>query len=622
MRPMSAVFAIDIRLLLVVVAVAGLAGGAVATLLGAPTAATFWSAGTLPVLAALAVEIALSLRRGEVGLDIVAALSMTAALAFGEALAGNVVALMYAGGGALERFAEGRARREMTALLGRVSRTAMRHAGGAVEEVAIERILPGDRLLVRRGEVVPVDGVVAAGAALLDESALTGEPLPVRRAVGEAVASGSTSAGDAFDLTVARRAADSTYAGIVRLVEAAAASRAPMVRMADRYALWFLALTLVLAGLAWGISGDRVRALAVLVVATPCPLILAVPVAVISGMSRAAARGVLVKNGGALEALAGIGTAVLDKTGTLTLGRAAVAEVRVAPGFDVGTVLRLAASLDQASTHVTAETLVAAAVAAGLTLSRPTGVEEVAGIGIAGDVEGRRVVVGGTGFVLGRCRGGDPATLADGAAAGMQRVAIGIDGTLAAVVHLADPLRPDAAAVIAAFRAAGVGRIVLASGDRAEVVAAVGAALALDAAVGELDPAEKVEIVRREKEAARVMMVGDGVNDAPALAMADVGVAMGARGSAASSEAADVVVLVDHLGRLAEALAIARRTRRIALESVVVGLGLSVAAMCVAAFGFLPPLAGALSQEAIDVAVILNALRALRPVPAVVAPEA
>lgn len=604
------------RLLLVIVAVAGLAGGGIAFLTGDGIwAERLWFAGTAPVLAALLVEIVTSLRRGQLGLDIVAALSMSAALAFGETLAGNVVALMYAGGQQLESFAEGRARREMTALLGRVSRTAMRYAASGIEEVGIEHLAPGDRILVRRGEVIPADGKVAEGEALLDEAALTGEALPVRRPAGEEVLSGSTCAGDAFDLVVTRAAAESTYASIVRLVEAAQESKAPMVRMADRYAIWFLLLTVVLAGAAWGLSGDRLRALAVLVVATPCPLILAVPVAIISGMSRAAARGVLVKSGGALEALARVRTAILDKTGTLTFGRASVTGIRAVEGWDGEEILRLAASLDQASTHVTAEALVTAAHERGLRLSRPSGVEEEAGSGIEGTVEGRRVAVGGGGFVRSRVAAGDPRELKAGLARGAVAVAVAVDGAVTGVITLADPVRPDAAGVLAAFREAGIRRIVLASGDRDDVVAEVGRQLQVDAARGELDPAAKVDIVVRERAAAPVMMVGDGVNDAPALAMADVGVAMGARGSAASSEAADVVLLVDQLDRLADALFVAHRTRRIALQSVVAGIGLSVAAMVVAALGYLPPVQGALTQEAIDIVVILNALRALRPVP-------
>lgn len=382
-----------------------------------------------------------------------------------------------------------------------------------------------------------------------------------------------------------------------------------MMRLADRYAMAFLGVTVALAGLAWGLSGDRLRALAVLMVATPCPLILAVPVAIISGMSRTAAAGVMVKNGGALEALALVRTAVLDKTGTLTAGRAEVTRIMPCAGFTEDEVLGAAAALDQASNHVMAEALVSAARARGLALPAPEAVTEVAGSGIRGRVAGRDVVAGGEGHL--RALGHDlpERELAPGTAT----VVVAIDGRLAGLIALADPPRAEALAVLAALRRAGVGRIVMASGDRPEVARAVGEALGLDAVAGGLAPGDKVALVSREGAAAPVMMVGDGVNDAPALAAADVGIAMGARGAAASSEAADAVLLVDDLGRLAQAVAIARRTRKIAFESVALGMGLSALAMLFAAAGALPPVQGALLQEVIDVAAIVNALRALRP---------
>ena len=323
------------------------------------------------MLLVLLVEIVTSLRRGEVGLDIVAALSMTAAIVFGEELAAVVVALMYAGGQNLESFAERRARREMTALLDRVPRTAMRHRNGELEEVGLESIVPGDRLLVRQGDVVPVDGAVAAGLAVLDQSALTGESLPVQQTTGESVMSGSTNVGEAFDLTASHRAAESTYAGIVRLVEAAQRSKAPMSRLADRFAMAFLAATVVLAGGAWILTGDPIRAVAVLVVATPCPLILAVPVAIVSGLSRAAKQGILIKGGKALEMLARVRSLVIDKTGTLTHGRARIVSTHVIGELSPDELLRLAASLDQASKHVIAQTIVSEAQCAESSPRRP-----------------------------------------------------------------------------------------------------------------------------------------------------------------------------------------------------------------------------------------------------------
>ncbi len=599
--------------LLVAVALLGLAAGGWFWWRGQPEASSLaWSLGTLPVLAALLAQILASLRRGDVGLDVVAALSMSAALAFGETLAGNVVALMYAGGQLLESFAEGRARREMTALLGRVAFTAMRYRDHTLEEVPIAAIRPGDRVLVRQGDVIPVDGHVADGVAVLDMSALTGESIPRTLLRGGEVLSGSTLVGTPFDLIASRPAAESTYAGIVRLVEAAQASKSPMARLADRYAMAFLALTVSIAGAAWLLSGDHIRALAVLVVATPCPLILAVPVAIISGISRAARSGALVKDGAALEALAHVRTAILDKTGTLTRGRPAITAISTGPGFTDMEVLRLAASLDQASAHVVATSLIEAAAQAGLTLLPPTDIVETPGKGIEGKVGELQISVGGATYVRDRSHGDDALLRDMDAQDGVQSVAVAVDGRVAGVILLEDPLRTDANATLAALRAAGIQRIVLASGDLDHIARTVGQRLDMDEIHGDLTPEGKVRTVRREAETGPVMMVGDGVNDAPALAAASVGVAMGARGAAASSEAANVVLLVDELSPLASALSIARRSRAIALQSVFVGLGLSIAGMIVAAFGYLPPVQGALLQEVIDVVVILNALRALR----------
>jgi heavy metal translocating P-type ATPase len=571
-----------------------------------------WTLGTIPVLLALFAQITGSLRRGDVGLDVVAALSMSAALVFGEVLAGNVVALMYAGGQLLESFAEGRARREMTALLGRVAFTAMRYRDHALEEVPIATIRQGDRLLIRQGDVLPVDGHVAEGVAILDLSALTGESVPKSLPRGGEVLSGSTLIGAAFDLITSRPASESTYAGIVRLVEAAQASKSPMARLADRYAIGFLVLTVSIAAIAWLVSGDPIRALAVLVVATPCPLILAVPVAIISGMSRTAKTGALVKDGAALEALSHVRTAILDKTGTLTQGRPTITEIRTSGGFTDKDVLGLAASLDQASAHVVATSLIQAATEAGLALLPPSDIAELPGKGIEGTVGGRRVAIGGDTYVRNRSGGGDLLHRELDAPVGVLSVAVAVDGVVAGVILLQDQLREDARSTLDALRAAGIERVVLASGDMNHIAQTVGRSLGVDEILGDLTPEGKVVAVRREGATRPVMMVGDGVNDAPALAAADVGVAMGARGAAASSEAAGVVLLVDQLLPLATALGIARRTRAIALQSVFVGLGLSIAGMVVAAFGYLPPVQGALLQEAIDVAVIFNALRALR----------
>ncbi|WP_083656355.1 heavy metal translocating P-type ATPase [Mongoliimonas terrestris] len=568
-------------------------------------------AGIAPVFLLLMIDFVASLRARRFGLDIVAAAAIVSALLVGETLAAAVVALMLAGGQALEAYAEGRAGAAMNALLARVPRTALRYADGRLETVPIDAVRPGDRLLVRQGDVVPADGTVL-GPAVLDEAAITGESLPVTRRAGEAVLSGGANVGNAFDLHATRTAADSTFAGIVRLVEEATRAEAPATRLADRFALGFTILTAVLSLAAWWVSGDPVRAVAVLVVATPCPLILAVPVAIVAGLSRAAQRGILVKGGGALEALARVRTLVVDKTGTLTKGAAAVADVRPAPPFAAADLLRLAAALDQASQHAVARALVAAARRDGLDLPPPTDVTETPGEGVEGLVDGRRVRVGGKAYALAGLPPDVAAAARALAPADHLTVAVTVDGAFAGLVLLADVLRPDAADTLARLKALGVARIVLATGDRQAVAAAIAAGLPLDHVAADLDPEAKIALVRAERRNAPVMMVGDGVNDAPALVAADVGVAMGAKGAAASAEAADVVLLADSLGGLVEAVSIARRSRRIALQSVVVGLGLSLAGMVAAAFGLLPPVQGAFLQEAIDVAVILNALRALQ----------
>lgn len=571
-----------------------------------------FATGTAVVLVSLIVDVVRSLSKGEVGLDLVALASMAGCLFIGEYLAGNVVALMLTGGQMLEDYARARARREMTALLARAPRSAQRYEAGGLREVPIEAIKPGDLLLVRPGETVPVDGLVSDGArAMIDESALTGESIPIAKVSGDPVMSGSVNEGGAFDLTATETAARSTYAGIVRLVESAQGSKAPMSRLADRYALGFLAVTLALSAAAYWLGGE-IRALAVLVVATPCPLILAVPVAIVSGMSRAAKRGVLVKNGGALEAMAQVRVLCLDKTGTLTSGDPMLVSVETAPGRDRDAMLALAGALAQASSHVVSVAVAAAAREKALALPLPRDVDEHAGAGVTGHVDGLRLALGEKDFIL----DGRPVPLwADGVQAGRDEggllVFLAINGEAAAMLRFEDPRRPEAAASLEAARAAGVNRIVMITGDRPSVAARVAAGLRIDRIVAGVTPQGKVEAVAEESAHGTAMMVGDGVNDAPALAAAQVGVALGARGATASSEAADVVILVDSLARIPEGLRIAQRAFGLARQSVFVGLGLSLAGMVAALLGYLTPLTGALLQEAIDVAVILNALRAL-----------
>ncbi len=593
-----------------VVALGLAAGGGLrlAGQLGAANAAL--AAATAVSLLPLTAGVVRDLLRSKFGVDVIALLAMAGALAIREFLAAAVIALMMSGGQALEAYANRRARSELENLVSRAPRTVHRYTDGRLESPPIEAVAPGDRLLVKSGEIVPVDGLLAGGA-VLDEAALTGESLPVERGAGSVARSGALNVGPSFDLTAIADAAGSTYASIVRLVREAQASRAPLVRLADRYSLGFFALTVSLAGLAWLLSGSAVRALAVLVVATPCPLILAAPVALVAGISRAASRGVVVKGGAALEGLASARIALFDKTGTLTLGSPRVRAVLGFGSLPADEALRLAASLDQVSTHVFAGAVVAAATARGLRLTFPSSSREIPGAGIEGEVDGRQVRIGHSTWVVSHLTGEMEEVKTAAAAAGQSSVFIGVDGRPAAALLLDDPLRDDAAGAVRALRASGIEAVGLLTGDRPAVAEQVGAAVGADRVLAECTPEQKLREVKSARERGITLMVGDGINDAPALAAADVGVAVGVRGETACSDAASIVLLVDRIHGLADALRIARRSRHIALQSIGAGMGLSGAAMVVAALGFIPPLGGAVLQEGIDVLVILNALRAL-----------
>jgi heavy metal translocating P-type ATPase len=611
-RSASALASSRLEPALLAVTTTALVVGLTSWLLGAVGVAdVLWELGTAAAIVPAVVWVLAALRHGRAGVDLIAVLALGGTLAIGEFLAGALIALMLATGRTLEEAAQRRASHDLHALLTHAPRSARRRTAGEVATVPLEDVVVGDLLVVGPGETVPVDGRVESAEAVLDESVLTGESLQIARRRGDGVRSGVVNAGGAFELRATATEQDSTYAGIVRLAQQAGAESAPLVRLADRYAAWFLPLTLVVAALAWLVSGSAVRAVAVLVVATPCPLLLAAPVAVVSGLSRASRRGVVVRDGGALENLGRARTVLLDKTGTLTRGRPSVLDVAAAPGQVPAQVLRTAASLDQYSPHVLARALVDAARERELNLSVPADVTEEPGRGISGTVDGHRVFVGrviparaGSSWA----RAVDHRALLDGATVAW----LVVDEHLTGAVLLRDPLRHDAPLALRRLRAAGIQRLLMLTGDREAPAQEAAAVLGLDGVRAELGPADKVGVVRSERERAVTVMVGDGVNDAPALAAADVGVAMGARGSTASSEAADVVLTTDRVDRLADAVAIAQRSRRIAVQSALGGMSLSLVAMAGAAFGLIPPAAGALLQEGIDVAVILNALRAVR----------
>ncbi|RVD31690.1 heavy metal translocating P-type ATPase [Mesorhizobium sp. M4B.F.Ca.ET.017.02.2.1] len=604
-----------LRRALLVIAILGLAIGLWIRQFGFGSieAGTVWTVATLPVVVALAISILRDFWIGRFGVDAIALVSMSAALLLDQPLAAVVVAIMYAGGTVLEDFARGRAERNLKALTDRAPRVAHRKSAQITDTISVDQVSVGEELLVRAGELLPVDGILLDASASIDESAVTGEPLPVRRSAGDALRSGTLNAGEPFSMRASALAEQSTYAAIVRMVAAAQTAKAPFIRMADRFALFLLPATLLVSGTAWYASGDPIRALAVLVVATPCPLILAAPVAFIGGVSRAARAGILMKGSAALEALAQARTAIFDKTGTLTIGGAELVEIDVAPGDEADQLLQSLASLEQASHHVLADSIIRAARGRQLMLSHPHGVHEYRGAGLKGQVGNVSVLAGSRMLVL----AGRP--LPRWTLCGEEqyrnepvlRVFVAFDGRLAGVFTFGDALRADARDALGTLRSAGIERMVMLTGDDGAAAERVSALLGLDAVIADATPAKKVATVEAEKALAPTMMVGDGINDAPALAAATVGIALGARGATASSAAADIVVLTDRLQPVAEAVGIARRTRTIALQSIIVGLALSGMAMAAAAMGQITPVAGALLQEGIDVAVILNALRAL-----------
>ena len=584
--------------------------GGVVWLQDPPSARIWWAVATATAVVPAVWWVVEDLRAKRFGADVLAILALVGTLVVGEYLAGAVVAVMVGTGHALDDYARRRARRDLSALLERAPEQAQVRQGDGLRAVDVDEVVPGDEVVVRPGEVVPVDGILL-GDATFDESALTGEPDPVNRLRGERVRSGVLVVGAAVDVQATATAQESTYAGVVRLAEEAAAMSAPVVRVADRIATVFLPVAVLVAGVATVLTGELTRAVAVLVTATPCPLLLAVPVAITAGMSRAARVGVVLRDGQALEALGSARVAVLDKTGTVTVGRPLVVDVVPAPGWTVPGVLGIAASVEQLSTHALASAVVEAARTAGLPVEPAQDVHERPGRGVTGRVGPSEVFVG--------ARDDEPAQDWERAAAGKTRldaatpVWVKADGEFAGALLLRDPLRREAGRTVRRLRAAGLRRVVMLTGDRPAVAHDVSGMLGLDDVVARCTPEDKVARVREERSSGVTVMVGDGINDAPALAAADVGVALGNRGSAAAAQAADAIILDDRIDRLADGVEIAAHAKRIALQSATAGMGLALVAMGFAAFGFLPAVGGAFVQEAIDVAVILYSLRALLP---------
>ena len=570
-----------------------------------------WGVSGFALLIALkeGYQMVRSLLKGHVGLDLLAVTAILATILVGEYWASLIIVIMLTGGEALEDAAAHRAERELTALLDRSPQSAHRIGeGNVVVDVPVGEVLVGERILIRPSEIVPVDGSLVSDVGQFDESSLTGESMPVDRMAGDLVLSGSVNGPRAVEIVATAKAEDSQYQRIVQLVQQAAASKAPLVRLADRYAVPFTLVAYAIAGIAWWVSGDPVRFAEVLVVATPCPLLIAAPVAFMGGMSRSAKAGIVVKDAGTLERLARVRSVAFDKTGTLTYGHPEVVAVHSARSdLSEDEVLRFVGSAEQYSTHVLAAALREEALARGLTLLEATSAREVATHGVSADFSGRAVVVGKPAFVLENSEGLVRRELGPGEAA----VYVAVDGIFAGTVVVRDKLREEAHTTLESLRELGISRTIMLTGDVPETAKHIADQVGLSEVHAECLPEDKVRIVS-SLEPKAVMMVGDGVNDAPVLAVSDVGVAMGARGSTAASESADVVVLLDDLERAAHAVEIGQRTVRIALESIWLGIVISVGLMVLAAFGFLPAVVGALLQEVVDLVAILGALRAVR----------
>lgn len=547
------------------------------------------------------------IQSGRYGIDILAAAAILTSVILGQYWAAIVVVLMLTGGEGLEDFAEHRARRELDALLKRAPRKAHIIRKGKVLEVPAAEIKAGDKVLIKAGELVPVDAVIVEGEASFDESSLTGESLPRSRQAGDQLLSGSIDLDGAVTAKATATAEASQYQQIIKLVKGAAASRAPFVRLADRYSLPFTLLSFGLAGSVWALSGQPIRFLEVIVVATPCPLLLAAPIALISGMARASRYGVIVRSGSALERLAEARAFAFDKTGTLTSGRLKVGRVRTFGAHSEDSVLGLAASLEQNSNHVLAAAIVGSAKRKGLKPAKAKRVREIAGRGLMATVKGKAIMVGRF-SLLAEHNVKIPAKFTESMIK-QTAVYVAAGGELAGVITLEDEIRPETADTIEELRHMGIREFMMVTGDNRSAAANIADQLGIDHVHAEALPADKLRILDGAKYRP-LAFVGDGVNDAPILTASDLGIALGARGVAAASESADIVIMPDDLGRVALATSIAKRTFLIARQSILAGIGLSLALMAVFATGKFPPLAGAIIQEGVDVVVIVNALRA------------
>jgi heavy metal translocating P-type ATPase len=543
------------------------------------------------------------LKDKQIGSDVLAIFSIVGAMAISEFFAAAVISFMLASGRALESWAEGRAESALKSLIDRMPKIAHKlRANGELDSIKVEEIKIGDSLLVKSGEIVPVDGKVESNC-YLDQSALTGEPLPVLLNKSDAVISGTVNAGNAFEMIASGNSSQSTYSGIVTMVRNSRAESSPNIRLANKWALRFVPLTIFIAGSAWLLTGEVKRAVAVLVVATPCPLILAVPIALVAGMSRATKSGAVIKGGAILEKLSRAEIVLFDKTGTVTHGGPVITNIAALPGLTTEYVLQIAASLDQYSPHIVAKSLVEAAKASSIKLLNATEVKEEHGKEVSGLVAGKRVRVGAVPYSLPNWANLKEPLL----------VALHVEEELIAVFGLEDPIRSESRRTVTELHKLGIREIVMVTGDKEDTANAVASELGINRVIANSKPETKLNVVHeyRNKVSGTVIVVGDGINDAPALAASDVGIAMGARGASAASEAADVVIIEDSIDRVASAISLAKISRKKAMQASIGGMGLAIAAMAAAAFGNLTPSEGALAQEFIDLLAIMWALTTL-----------
>lgn len=555
------------------------------------------------------------LLKGHFGVDIIALIAIFSSILLGQYATAAIILLMLTGGEWLENHAIKQAKKELTKLLERAPTIAHLKQQNNIQDIEVSQIQPGDLLLIKAHEIIPVDGYIRTGTTTIDESSITGESFPVERSLGALIKSGSINLGDAIEIQATKNSTDSTYGRILTLVKQAAESKAPMVRLADQYSARFTIITFICAGFAWFISHDPIRVLSVFVVATPCPLIIATPVAIMSGVGKAAVRGIIVKSGGALETLARVKTMLLDKTGTITFGEPRIARIQARDG-NTERFLCLAASIDQYSTHILARSIASEAAKQHLTCKPPQNFHEEIGYGVRGTIDGKNYLFGKRRFIedYGISIPSElTAHIEQAKQQGEKCVFLVEDKQLLGFISFIDLIRPETKNVFSRLRAHGIHSLILLSGDRQRIADTIAKQAGLKQALGDVTPEGKVaEIIHRKKILPPVAMVGDGVNDAPALAKADVGIAMAAHGASAASESADIVITVDDISRLAEARAIAKRMMAIAYQSIFFGMGASVFLMILAVKGNINPFYGAIMQEAIDITVILNALRAYK----------